>query len=97
MGAMSVIDVDALRPDAQQVVLVSGYLAEVGTASVAELAANWDCRCERGGGSRHLGDTHWQLAGARLGGTRRRGWAECREGVNPDNPTRAGVKPPQAL
>jgi len=35
-----VIDVAALRPDAQQVELVAGLLAEVGTASAAVLAAN---------------------------------------------------------
>ncbi len=34
------IDVAALRPDAQQVELVAGLLAEVGTASAAALAAD---------------------------------------------------------
>jgi len=34
------IDVAALRPDAQQVALVAGLLAEVGDASAAELSAD---------------------------------------------------------
>ena len=37
---MVVIDVAMLRPDAQQVVLVSGLLAEWGSASAAELSAD---------------------------------------------------------
>ena len=37
---MVVIDVAMLRPDAQQVVLVSGLLAEWGSASTAELSAD---------------------------------------------------------
>lgn len=35
-----IVDVAVLRPDAQAVELVSGLLAEVGSASVAELCAD---------------------------------------------------------
>ncbi|MDQ6615873.1 MAG: hypothetical protein M3083_14340 [Actinomycetota bacterium] len=37
---MPSIDVAALRPDAAQVALVAGLLAQVGTASAAELSAD---------------------------------------------------------
>ncbi len=37
---MPLIDVAALRPDAGQMALVAGLLAEVGTATAAELAAD---------------------------------------------------------
>jgi hypothetical protein len=39
-GGVTVIDVAALRPDAPQVALAAGLLAEVGTASAAELCAD---------------------------------------------------------
>jgi len=37
---MTVIDVTAMRPDAQQIVLVAGLLAEVGDADPADLSAD---------------------------------------------------------
>lgn len=40
MVDVPVIDVAALRPDAQQVELVAGLLAEVGSATAAELSAD---------------------------------------------------------
>ncbi|MDQ6617426.1 MAG: hypothetical protein M3083_22430 [Actinomycetota bacterium] len=37
---MTMIDISALRPDAQQVELAAGLLGEVGTATAAELSAD---------------------------------------------------------
>ena len=65
-GRVAVIDAAMLRPDAQQRVLVSGLLAELGSASAAELSA--DLRLpvvtitvvlgvlERSGRARRVGD-----------------------------------------